>query len=268
MHVSNRIEYILHTALSSGFVSIADAASHLHVSIETIRRDINHLCSEGKLRKVRGGACPVKLNLRRDDEYLLRKGKNQQSKIAIGQRAAQMIRDNMIVMFDCGVSIEEIASSVSHVRNLTCITNSIPVASILLNKFSAGDISGRIIMIGGELNTENRFSAGSAATEMLDRFCADLAFISCTAVSERGISTDNMEECSFSAHILSCCSTSVLVTESDKLGKNSLYRFAELTAFNHIITDDQHRLPESILDRLAQSDTELVIVNLKEEHSR
>ena len=77
--------------------------------------------------------------------------------------ASSMIRDGSVVAFDAGVSIQSVASCVSDVKNVTFVTNSISIASILLNKFHSGEISGRIIFIGGELDIQNRFSKGAFA---------------------------------------------------------------------------------------------------------
>ncbi len=252
----------MRTAVRDNFVSISETAAHLDVSIETIRRDINRLCRENRLKKVRGGACPVKLSIRRDADYMLRKSKNQQVKLAIGREAARMITDGKVVIFDCGVSIQQIAASVTGVQDVTFITNSVPTMSILLDKFSSGEITGRVIMIGGEIDVKNRFAVGASAAETMRRFCADLAFVSCTAVSARGVSSYNLDESGFSAAILDCTSSAVLIAESEKLGKNSVHRFASLTDFSAVITDDQNHVPGDILDLLENSDTAVTIVEM------
>lgn len=137
MRAEDRLEFILRTAVRDNFVSISETAAHLDVSIETIRRDINRLCRENRLKKVRSGACPVKPSIRRDADYMLRKSQNQQVKLAIGREAARMITDGKVVIFDCGVSIQQIAASVTGVQDVTFITNSVPTMSILLDKFSS-----------------------------------------------------------------------------------------------------------------------------------
>jgi|GEM_PF-519066 len=262
LRTEDRLEFIMRTAIRDNFVSISETARHLDVSIETVRRDINRLCAENRLRKVRGGACPVKLSMRRDAEYMLRKTQNQQVKLAIGRAAARMITDGKVVIFDCGVSIQQIAASVTGVEDVTFITNSVPTMSILLDKFSSGEITGRVIMIGGEIDAKNRFAIGASAVESMRQFCADLAFVSCTALSARGVSSFDLAESSFSSAILECTSYSVLIAESEKLGKNSVHRFAAPTDFSAIITDDQNHVPADILDLLETSDTALTIVEM------
>lgn len=265
MRSEERHKLIMETAIRDGFVSISKMSGLLGVSIETIRRDINVLCNENKLRKVRGGASPVKLALRRDADYLLRKNNNQHVKMTIGMEAAKLITDGKIVIFDCGVSIQNVAECVSGVRDVTFITNSVPTMSILLDKFAAGDITGRVIMVGGEMDTQNRFSKGAAVTDTIDKYCADIAFISCTALSAENVSSYSLDECYFSSHVMSRTAVSVLIAESEKLGKNSVYSFAKITDFDRIITDDKYEMPSSTLKILEDSDTQLTIVQVNEE---
>ncbi len=259
MKPEDRLEYILSTAVREGFVSISEASRVLDVSIETVRRDINLLCMENKVTKVRGGACPVKRMLRRDAEYMLRKGENPHAKFAIGQKAAQLIRNGDVVILDCGVSIQMIAATVSGVRDVTFITNSVPTMSILLDKFASEEITGRGILIGGEMDTRNRFTRGLAAAEALEQYSANLAFISCTAVSAEAVSSYSMDESCFSRRIMQRASSSVLIAESEKFGKNSVQSFAKVTSFSKIITDSEKHFPDEILQILETSDTELIL---------
>ncbi|MBQ8511745.1 MAG: hypothetical protein IJ497_03955, partial [Clostridia bacterium] len=66
--------------------------------------------------------------------------------------------------------------------------------SLLPDKFASGEITGRVIMIGGEIDVKNRFAIGASAAETMKQFCADLAFISCTAASARGVSSYDLDE--------------------------------------------------------------------------
>ncbi|HKK57555.1 DeoR family transcriptional regulator, partial [Marinobacter sp.] len=52
----NRRSEILETAQSRGRVMVDELAALLHVSAHTVRRDINALCAQGKLRRLHSGA--------------------------------------------------------------------------------------------------------------------------------------------------------------------------------------------------------------------
>lgn len=260
--LEERQDYILSVAKERGFASISDIAKKFGVSIETIRRDINKLCKDNLVKKVRGGAILSKPSCRKDEDYLLRIKSNQKQKLTIGMRAASMIQDGSVVAFDAGVSIQSIASSVSGVKNVTFVTNSISIASILLNKFNREEITGRIIFIGGELDIQNRFSKGAFATDTLKDYYFDISFVSCTAISFDAVSSYSLDECSYSKQLIERSSTSVLIAESNKICKNSICRFAKISDFDTIITDDKNQISDEIKKRCDEEKVELVIVSV------
>ncbi len=260
MRPEDRRKFILNTAKRFGFVSISEAAKELHVSIETVRRDINKLAAEALLKKERGGATPFKPPFRKDKSYLWRSRDNQQEKIAIGNEAANMIRGNTVVAFAPGTSIEAVASQISDVEGVTLVTNSLKIADILLRKTASGEIKGQVLFVGGVLDAVNYFTKGASATDEIDRFHFDLCFIACTALSEAGASLYDVEECFYARHLMQHSAHSVLIAEREKLGKVSTYIVSGLDGFDRIITDDGAAIPEEIHRALENTKTELTVV--------
>ena len=260
VRVDKRQEYILTCIKETGFASITEIAKRFDVSIETIRRDINELCKNNMVKKVRGGAVSSKPSVRKDEEYLLRMRSNQQQKLSIGLKAASFIHDGSVVAFDCGVSIQAVASCLSNVKNVTLVTNSISVASILLDKINRDEISGRIILIGGELDNKNRFSKGAIPTNAIADFYFDIAFISCTAVSCDAVSSYNLDECSFSKRLIERSSASILIAESNKIDKSSVCSFAKITDFVKVITDDKNLISDNLKKHCENNKVELIVV--------
>lgn len=260
IRAEERQNYILNVAKENGFASIADIAEKLNVSIETIRRDINELCKENLVKKVRGGAVLDKPACRKDDDFLLRIKSNQHQKLSIGARAASMIQDGFVVALDAGASVQSIASCIKNVKNVTFIVNSISIAGILLDKFKKGEISGRIIFVGGELDTQNRFSKGAMASSAVGNFYFDIAFISCTAVSCEAVSSYNLDECSYSKQLIDRASSSVLIAESNKIDKNSICSFAKISDFSTIITDGKNQVSDLFKKQCENAKTELIVV--------
>ena len=256
-----RQKYILNKLSEYGFASTTDIANELEVSDETIRRDINSLAERDLLRKVRTGAEAIRTSFRRDTDYVLRLRHNQKQKNSIGARAARMIEDNMVVGLDCGVSVQSVAASVTGVKNVIFVTNSIPIAIILMHKIESCEIGGKIVLIGGELDTQNRFSKGAICTDMLNRFRFDISFVSCTAVSDNDVFSYSLDECAYSYALITNSQRSVLIAESDKLLKNSLYKFADLSDVDTLIVDDAVILSPELLAAISKSRVEFVVVS-------
>ena len=261
MRIQQRRDYIIQKVTQDGFASIAEAARYLDVSIETVRRDINQLDQEGLIRKVRGGAEPTKKFLRKDIPRSMRLYVSEEEKNRIGQAAALLIRDNSIVGLDCGVSIQIMAKYISGVQNVTFVTNSLPIATIIEDKMFCKEITGRLVFIGGEIDIENRFARGALATDTLSFFHFDQAFLSCSAISTHGVSCYNIEESVFAAHMTKQATQKILLTEKDKINKNSLHKYAEMTDFDFIVFSEPSLLTAEIKKVLDKSSTEIVLAS-------
>ena len=263
MRSEERQEYILKTAQDNGFVSIPKTAELLDVSVETVRRDINTLCLKNLLKKVHGGAAPIKAPIYKDLNYFLRINRNQQGKIAIAMEAAKMIRDESVIAFDGGATTAVLASCISGVRGVSFVVNSLPIATTLVDKLNAKELTGTIIMTGGQINSPGYRTYTSMAMDTLDRYYYNVAFLSCTALSATGASNSATNTSIYARHMMEHSSTCVLLADSDKLGKNSVCSFAKLTEFDRIIIDDKYPCPPDMLKILENSDTELTIVHCK-----
>lgn len=263
MHSNDRKTYIMKTALRDGIVSIPEIAAHFDVSVETIRRDVNSLCAEKKLAKVHGGAVPTNV------VTPSRRGHESQKRTVevvgktAGECAAELISNGDIVMLDVGEAAQSVARAVKSVKNVTFITNSVPIASILLDKLSAGEYTGRVIMIGGELDGQGRFACSPDAYDEIEKYSADKSFITASAVTSKGVSSFNPYGSGYSAKIMAQSEQSILVTESSKFGKKSLATFAPLSAFSCIITDSEKPIPTDILNSALKSGTEIKAAGAK-----
>lgn len=261
MRAEERQQYILKFAQDKGFVSIPKTAEFLDISIETVRRDINALCRKNLLKKVHGGATPVKAPIFTDAAYFTRIRRNQQGKFAIAAEAAKMIRDGSVISFDGGATTAVLASCVQNVHGVTFVVNSLPIATTLVDKVNAKEITGTIIMTGGQINSPGYRTYFPMALETIDKYYYNAVFLSCTALSAAGASNSATNTSIYVEHLMRRASTSVLLVDSDKLGKNSVCEFAKLTDFDRIITDDKNPCPPDILRALEGSDTELTIVH-------
>lgn len=259
-----RQKYLLNTAQKEGFVSIPKTAELFDVSIETIRRDVNLLCQQNLLKKVFGGAVPTKASIWREPDSS--KGTRiQHSKIAIAREAAKMIRDGDAVSFDGCSTTLELANCLRDIRRVTFVVNSMPIATLLYNKTLAGEISGTIITTGGQINTNAYRSLTYMALETIDKYHYDIVFVTATAVSADSVSNSSTNPGIYSQHLMRRATKSVLLAESNRLGKTSICDFAKPTDFDYIITDDENPCPTDLLEGLRDSGTELIVVSCKPE---
>ena len=257
---TQRQELILKQARKDGFVSIPKTAKKLGISVETIRRDINLLVKENLLRKVHGGAVPVKAPIRKDAPFNRRVLQNQQAKIAICSEAVKLIRDGDVVTMDSGATCTTLATCIRDVHNVSFVVNSVHIATTLIDKINAGEITGKVVFLGGELNPRNLASYSFVTLDEIDKYHFDLAFVSCSSLSADGVANTTVAG-SYVPHLMRRSSSCVLIADSDKLGKRSVYKFAELTDFDRIFVDNLQPCPENIHKALEGTGTTISIVD-------
>ncbi len=123
-------------------IHIAELADELGVSEMTIRRDMTRLERDGFLRRTYGGATA---HLTRSMELLFnaRALENAPAKRVIGMHAAQTLTAERTMFIGIGSTAEQFAMFLPSREELTVVTGSLPVASLL------GTRKGRVIVSAG-----------------------------------------------------------------------------------------------------------------------
>lgn len=179
----NRQSAILETAQARGRVMVDELADILRVSAHTVRRDINALCAQGKLRRLHGGAEFIEgsSNL----PYSARSSLNVAAKQQIAAEVARLIPDRATLFFSIGTTPAVVAAALAEREGLTVITNNLNAAMALSEAPDA-----RIIVPGGELRLPDRDILGSQALEMFAAYRADFAIYGAAGIDSDGMLLD------------------------------------------------------------------------------
>ena len=120
---SERKQFILEKVLKEKFVSLETLVQDLGTSESTVRRDLDELEDESKLRRVHGGA--ESLHFLQEEESNKEKSiKNIQVKSKIAVKAAELIKDHDVVFIDAGTTNELLVQEIVN-PTVTVVTNSI-----------------------------------------------------------------------------------------------------------------------------------------------
>ena len=176
MLAEERKEIILKQLYEEGKVLVQDLSASIHVSTETIRRDLKELENESLLKRVHGGAVLTK-KINGELSVNIRKNIFLDSKKIIASKAIKYIADGSTIFLDSSTTSIEIAEELFRFNHLKVITNSLLIAEIL-----SKNINIHLILIGGNFNAKNFSFIGYAAQEHLNRYLADICFISSTGV--------------------------------------------------------------------------------------
>lgn len=109
-------------------VGVGVLSERLHVSDETIRRDLRDLESRGLMRKTHGGAIRhVSLPMTFENRLT----HASQFKIAIGRAAAELVEERETILIDSGTTALALVGAL-RVTRVHVVTNSLEVAKVNL----------------------------------------------------------------------------------------------------------------------------------------
>ncbi|MBE5753240.1 MAG: DeoR/GlpR transcriptional regulator [Clostridiales bacterium] len=204
----NKILEILHKEKK---VYIADLSQLLGASLVTIRSDLDVLAEQGQLIRMAGGA--VLPN--EETSPTFSPINNREAKQEIATTVAELIQDGSTLFINSGTTTLLVAESLKTKKNLSIVTNSVPIATLL------GKVpTFRIILLGGTINTQYAFTYGTDTQEQLNRYGADWAILSVDGVSPDGdISTCHAEEAIIDRLMITRAKKVLIVADSTKIGR-------------------------------------------------
>ncbi len=238
MLTEERRRSIIKTLQRDGKVLASELSKTLHVSEDTIRRDLRELAVSGKLQRVHGGALP---RSPASASFTERQQQAPAAKAAIAQAAIQLIRPNQVIILDGGTTPLQVAQHLPIDLHATIITHSLPIA-LALAEYPAIEV----ILIGGKLYKHELVTTGAAAVEAFHDIRADLCFLGIGSLHpEVGISTLDLEEAYVKRAMIASAAEVVALTSADKLGTASPHIVGPLNDLTHLVTE--RSVPNEVL---------------------
>ncbi|HSO12039.1 MAG TPA: DeoR/GlpR family DNA-binding transcription regulator [Anaerolineales bacterium] len=229
-----RQKQILSLVAKQGRLRVAEIVEQFSISEATARRDLESLASEGKVQRVHGGAVAVE---QAPPELPILERENEQAdeKSRIGRATAELIADKEAVFLGSGTTVLEVARNLRDRKNLTVITNSLPVLNML-----AGVKEITVVSLGGILRDSELSFIGHITEQALGELRADKVIIGARAVSlEQGLTNDYLHETLTDRAILKIGREVILVADHSKINRVSTTFLAPLTDVHKLVTDKQ-----------------------------
>lgn len=232
MYAAERHKWLIDTAHDEGRVSVTQASEQLGVVPETIRRDLDHLTSQGLLTRVHGGAIPADFDLLGDQPLATRDVSAVPEKDRIARAALEFIpRTAAAIVLDAGSTTSRLAALLDPVAPLTIFTDSAPVATTAATHGNCD-----VHLIGGRVRPTTQATVGNA--EQFGRLRVDVAFLGTNGLSTtHGLSTPDVDEAATKAAMVACARRVIVLADSRKIGAESTNRFARLEDVDLLITD-------------------------------
>jgi DeoR/GlpR family transcriptional regulator of sugar metabolism len=212
---------------------LEELSAALGVSQATVRRDLDELAAEGRLRRVHGGA--VAIDERPSELHFDAKAAEAAGeKERIAARAIELLSPDDTVYLDSGSTVLAAARLLRGWDRLTVVTNSLPAATELAGR------GPRLIVVGGEVRATSQALVGPLTHLLLDTLHVDRALIGTFAFSlEDGLTTTDPAEAYTKELVLERAREVILLADSRKVGTRSFVHAGRLEAIDILVTDDK-----------------------------
>ena len=231
-----RRERIRTMVRDGGVARVEDLRKTLKVSVATIRRDLEILEEEGKVRRVHGGAVSTESRL----EEAVFENKTHLSaseKQRIAEEAYKLIEADEAIYLNGGSTTLFLARLLRDRKDLTLVTNSLQAAIEL------SDSGPRVILTGGELRRISQTMVGPLTSAVLEQVRVDKAFMGTMGMClKHGLTTTDPNEAYSNDVISKQAGKVILLADSSKAEKVCFARFGDWDSVDLLISDK--KLPQ------------------------
>lgn len=248
-----RHEQIVEIVNAKGFVSVEDLAQHFDVTPQTMRRDINSLATENRLRRFHGGASAAPST--ENTEYATRKLMQSPEKARIARCVAQQIPDHASLFINIGTTNEAIAKELLNHTGLKIITNNLHVAAIVNGKPDF-----EVIIAGGKVRSRDGGIIGEATMDFVSQFRTDFGIIGISGIDEDGSLLEfDYQEVRVAQALIRNSRQVLLACDHTKFGRHAMIHLGDVGDVNLLVTDRQ---PEKAFkDMLATRDVTVLVAD-------
>jgi DeoR family fructose operon transcriptional repressor len=233
VYAIERRKWLVERARDSGRLDVTEVSDELGLARETIRRDLTSLERQGLLRRVYGGAVPVE-RLTFESNLSMRAQRRQEEKHRIAIAAANLVRSAESIYIDEGYLPQLVAEQLRPARPVTVVTSSLATATALVNRENI-----EVLCVGGRVRAQTLGVVDHWAVTMLESMVLDLAFMGANGVSlEHGMTVPDSSIAAVKIAAIRTSRRRIFIGDSSKFGSDSFAKFADLTDFERIVTDN------------------------------
>ena len=234
-------------------VKVDELASSYQVTEQSIRRDLNEICSRGLAIRTHGGARIV--NSISNIEYDKRRLVSSDAKDSIGKLAAELIPDNCSLMLNIGTTTEKVARALFSHENLVVISNNVNITNTLI-----GSNPKELILAGGAIRLSDGAIIGDSTVDFISNYKADFAIIGASALDEDGSILDfDPREVAVAKSILENSRKKILVCDSSKFKITAPHRISNVCDIDIFVTDEEPPTPFRNLANASNTEIKIAI---------
>ncbi|MCK1983481.1 MULTISPECIES: DeoR/GlpR family DNA-binding transcription regulator [Peribacillus] len=231
MLVAQRHQKIVELVNERSSIRVTELSELFSVTEETIRRDLEKLEKETKLKRSHGGA----VSLQEDDSeihFSERVITNANEKKVIAYEAAKRIVEGDRIILDASTTAWYMSKALPNIP-LTVITNSTKVVMELSKKEKI-----EVISTGGRLLSTSLSFVGPIAEKSLTMYHVNKTFLSCKGIHlEEGLSDSNEGQALLKKKMIERSDAVILMVDSSKFGIKAFSLIVPTSEVDEVITD-------------------------------
>jgi DeoR family transcriptional regulator of aga operon len=246
-----RIAEFLH---HHGSVTLQQLADALHVSLSTLRRDLDALAEEGVVERTHGGAILRHLQYSTfEPNITAARDLSPYEKRLVGVAAAESLMPGQTVIFDSGSTVLEAArAAVERNIPLVAVTNDVEIAQVL----NSGSLV-QVYVLGGQLRPGSNTLVGQQVLSAIELIRADVLFFGAHAVTENLVSETSPEVAAVKRAFMQSAASSRLLVDASKFRPRVFMTVCNVAEITEIITDEG--APQEELERIRSVGVKLTI---------
>lgn len=230
-HMTERQSKIIKLVNTYQKIEVSRLASLLDVSQVTIRKDLDHLESEGLLSREHGYALIKSAN-----DINTRMSLNYDKKLAIANEAVEMINSGETVMLESGSTCTILAEQLARAKkDITIITNSAYIA-IRIRELPIR----KVILLGGEYQKDYQGMVGPLVRKCAKEFYVDKFFVGTDGfIPDAGFTCDDLMRVETMQDMAASANRMIILADSSKFAQQGVVIQTTFDEIDTVITDSE-----------------------------
>ncbi len=244
---------ILSLVKQNGQASVAELSRMFSASDDTIRRDLDALAAQGKLKRAHGGAISLSDENQEHEPIVDRYQANVKAKDRIARRAATLVGDGETLFINGGTTTLGVAKELASKSRLTVLTNNLLIPALVDET-----VTWDLYVLGGRYHSGSQVTTRTEGFSLLTTVTTDTAIIGVGGVSpDSGFTVSLFEDAAAIGPMVSRATRLIIVADSSKFGRDNLVPISVQDKPTFLLTDSHPG--DDITDWLLTNSIELIV---------
>lgn len=235
MHERERHRIILSAVQEKPVITIQDLVELTEASVATLRRDIASLHTQGRIKRVRGGAeaiHPPQFGTLTGRPFKVSESENLDLKRVIAREAVALCEEGDSIIINGGSTTFQMVHFLA-LRRLQVLTNSFAIAEHLLRQSKS-----TVIVPGGAIYRDQSLILSPFDNDVIRNFYARRMFMGCQGIGPLGVMESDALIIQSEQKLMGQADELVLMVDSTKFTRRTSLILCPLERVSTLITDD------------------------------